>query len=74
MGTMNTIRLNEHGKIGNLYITHYKPGIDEEDENNDETGIEKFRFGRKLTWMTWPVDFSLEEAKCLHRELSRILK
>jgi len=71
MGTVNTMRLDVSGEIGTLYVEHYKPGLDEEPEHD----IHKFRLGRKTgKWMDWPVDFSLEEAKALHKELSRILK
>ena len=73
MGTVNTMRLDVHGEIGTLYVEHYKPGLDE-DEKNDHH-IHKFRLGRKTgKWMDWPVDFSLEEAKCLHEQLTRMLK
>ncbi len=73
MGTMNTMRLDEHDQIGSLYLGHYTPGLDEEEDDCD-SHIEKFRLARKIGGWSWPIDFSLEEAKELHKELSRILR
>jgi len=63
MGTMHTTRLNIDGEIGTLYLGHYEPGLDEEEDECD-SHIEKFRIGRKIGGLAWPVDFfSLEEAR-----------